>query len=76
MSDQKITQMRITVSDLKLAIIIVDEISMVANITLLHIHQQLVEILATSNNQHFAGLGIIAVGDLHQLLLYQVKSFT
>ena len=38
MSDQKRTQLRLTLSELK--IIIVDEISMVANTTLLHIHQR------------------------------------
>jgi len=65
MSDQKRTQIRITLSNLKL--VIIDEISMVANTTLLHIHQRLKEIFATSNNQLFAGLSIIAGGDLYQL---------
>ena len=39
MSDQKKTQMRMALSDLKL--IIIDEISVVSNTLLLHIHQQL-----------------------------------
>ena len=65
MSDQKRTQMRLLLSELKL--IIIDEISMVANITLLHIHQRLKEIFATTNSQLFAGISIIAVGDLYQL---------
>ena len=52
-------------SDLKL--IISDEISMVSNTTLLHIHPRLKEIFATPNNQLFAGLSIIVVGDLYQL---------
>ena len=39
MSDQKKTQMRRSLSELKL--IIIDEVSMVSNITLLHIHQRL-----------------------------------
>ena len=38
-SDQKKTQMRLSLSELKL--IIIDEVSMVSNITLLHIHQRL-----------------------------------
>ena len=45
MSDQKRTQLRLTLSELKL--IIVDEISLVANTTLLHIHQRLKEIFNT-----------------------------
>ena len=39
MSDKKNTQIRLTMSDLKLMII--DEMSMVGNTTLLHIHQRL-----------------------------------
>ncbi|CAB3998256.1 ATP-dependent DNA helicase PIF1 [Paramuricea clavata] len=42
MSDQKKTQYRISLKDLKL--IIIDEISMIGNITLLHVHQRLKEI--------------------------------
>ena len=40
---------------------------MVSNTLLLHIHQQLNEILSTSNNYLFAGLCIITVADLYQL---------
>ena len=65
LSDQKRTQIRIALSDLKL--VIIDEISMVSNTTLLHIHQRLKEIFATPNNQLFAGLSIITLGDLYQL---------
>lgn len=61
MSDQQRTQIRMALSDLKL--IIIDEISMVSNTTLLHIHLRLKEIFATPNNQLFAGLSIIIVGD-------------
>ena len=39
MSDQKRTQMKLPLGELKL--IIIDEISMVGNTTLLHIHQRL-----------------------------------
>jgi len=65
MSDQKRTQIRLSLSELKL--IIVDEISMIGNTTLLHIHQRLKEIFGTSNSKLFAGISIIAVGDLYQL---------
>lgn len=65
MSDQKRTQMRLSLSELKL--IVIDEISMVGNITLLHIHQRLKEIFGTSNSQMFAGISIIVVGDMYQL---------
>ena len=64
MSDQKRTQMRLSLSELKL--IIIDEVSMVANTTLLHIHQQFKEVLGTTNSQLFSGTSTIAVGDLHQ----------
>jgi DNA replication protein DnaC len=65
MSDQKKTQFRLSLSQLK--IIIIDEISMVANTTLLHIHQRLKDIFATPNSQLFANISVIVVGDLYQL---------
>ena len=45
MSDQKRTQMRLSLSELKL--LVIDEISMVSNTALHHIHQRLKEIFAT-----------------------------
>ena len=42
-----------------------DEISVVSNTLLLHINQQLKEILSTSNDCLFAGLSITTVGDLY-----------
>jgi hypothetical protein len=65
MSDQKRTQYRIPLKDLKL--IIIDEISMVGNIILLHVHQRLKDIFGVSSIDLFAGISIIAVGDLYQL---------
>ena len=65
MSDQKKTQIRVLLSELKL--IIIDEVSMVSNITLLHIHQRLKDIFGSNSSQLFAGISIIAVGDLYQL---------
>ena len=63
MSDQKKTQLRLALVDLKL--VIIDEISMVGNTTLLHIHQRLKEIFGTPSSLLFAGISIIAVGDLY-----------
>lgn len=72
MSDQKRTQMRLSLSELKL--LVVDEISIVSNTALHHIHQRLKEIFATSDSQLFAGLSvIIALGDLYQLPPIQRK---
>ena len=65
MSDQKKTQIRVLLSELKL--IIIDEVSMVSNITLLHIRQRLKDIFGSNSSQLFAGISIIAVGDLYQL---------
>ena len=65
MSDPKKTQMRLLLSELKL--LIIDEISMVSNVTLLHIHQRLQEIFGTYGSLLFGGKSIIAVGDLFQL---------
>ena len=60
--------------DHKLKLLINDEISMVSNNRLLHIHQRLKEIFGTSSSKIFAGVSIIAVGDLHQLPPTQQKS--
>ncbi|KAL9977715.1 hypothetical protein ACROYT_G015152 [Oculina patagonica] len=65
LSDQKKTLLRLTLSELKL--LIIDEISMVSNNMLLHIHQRLKEIFGTLTSNMFAGISIIAVGDLLQL---------
>ena len=71
MSDQKRTQMRLLLSELKL--LVIDEISMVSNTALHHIHQRLKEIFGTTNSQLFAGLSLIALGDLYQLPPIQRK---
>ena len=54
-----------TLSELKL--IIIDEISMVSNNKLLHIHQRLKEIFGTLASKLFADISIICVGDFYQL---------
>ena len=71
LSDKKKTQMRMLLADLKL--IIIDEISMVANITLLHIHQRLKEIFDTSNCHLFAGISIVAIGDMYCINYHQYE---
>ena len=40
---------------------------MVSNIMLLHIHQTLMEIFGTFEEVPFAGISIVAFGDLYQL---------
>ena len=50
-----------------------DEISMVGNTTLLHIHQRLKEIFGCSSAKLFAGISIITVGDLYQFPLIKKK---
>ena len=52
-------------SDLK--VIIIDEISMVSNELLFYVHLRLNEIFGSVNNDPFAGITVIVVGDLLQL---------
>ncbi|XP_068712523.1 uncharacterized protein [Montipora foliosa] len=65
MSDQKKTQMRLSFSELKL--IIIDEIPMVSNRRVLHIHQRLKDIFCSSSSELFAGISVVVVGDFYQL---------
>ena len=65
LSDQRRSFLREKLSQLKL--IIIDEVSMVSNIRLKHIHDRLTEIFATPNTILFAGLSVIVVGDFYQL---------
>ena len=51
--------------DLKL--VIIDEISIVSNKMLKHIHERLKQIFGTPDSMLFAGISLIAVGDLYQL---------
>ena len=48
-------------------VLIIDDVSMVSNDLLLHIHLQLTEIFAFKGNIPFAGIIVIAVGDFLQL---------
>ena len=52
---------------LEVPVVIIDEISMVSNIGLLHIHKPLREIFGCPEYQPFADLSIIVVSDLLQL---------
>ena len=45
----------------------IDEISLISNLLLYHIHLWLVETFGCSDNQPFEGLSVIVVGDLYQL---------
>ena len=65
MSDKRRSLLRNKLSEL--CIIIIDEISMVSNVLLLHIHQRLMEIFGCSTDLPFAGISIIACGDFYQL---------
>ena len=62
---QLLTQLRLTLSELK--IIIMGEISMVADTTLLHIHQRLKEIFNIPNSELFACISFIAVDDPYHI---------
>ena len=48
-------------------VVLIDEISMISNIGLLHIHERLCEICGCSESQPFANLSILVVSDLLQL---------
>lgn len=54
---------------MKLAISVLDKISVVANTT--HIHQQLIEILSTSNNQLYAGRDLYQVPPIHRKPVFE-----
>ena len=59
----------------ELEAVIIDEISMVSNITLYQIHYRLCEIFKFSIDIPFAVLTVILLGDLHQLPPVQGKKF-
>lgn len=60
-----------------LNVVIIDEISMVSNVKLYHIHKRLCEIFQMSLDNPFANKTILAVGDLYQLPpVQEAKIFT
>ena len=58
------SSLRSKLPDLK--VIIIDEISMVSNDLLFHVHLRLTEIFESVNDQPFAGVSVITVGDFFQ----------
>ena len=67
LSDKQLAQFRTNLADLKL--IIVDEMSMVDCNKLYKIHRRLCEIFQCSDDDLFANVGIVLVGDLLQVCL-------
>ena len=65
LSDKMRFMLRNRLSEVK--VLITDEVSMVSNDLLLHIHLRLTEIFASKGNFSFAGITVIAVGDFLQL---------
>ena len=57
----------------ELRVVIIDEVSMVSNILLLHIDQRLVEMFGCNSNIPFAGLTVFFCGDFFQLPLMQAR---
>ena len=58
------SSLRSKLPDLK--VIIIDEISMVSNDLLFHVHLRLTEIFESVNDQPFAGVSVITVGYFFQ----------
>ena len=65
LSDKMRSSLRKKLTDLK--VIITDEISMVSNDLLFHVHLRLTEIFGFINDQPFAGVSVITVRDFFQL---------
>ena len=62
---ERLSTLRYKLKDLKL--IIIDEISVVSNKMLKHIHEKLNQIFGTPDSMLYAGISLITVGDLYQL---------
>ena len=65
LSHDKLNTMRTKLSNL--ALLIIDEVSMVGSNMLLEIHKRLQQIKGVSGDVTFGGVSILAVGDLYQL---------
>ena len=65
LSDQRKSSLRCKLCGLKL--IIIDEVSMISNVRLKHIHERLAEVFGTPSSLLFAGISVIVVGDFYQL---------
>ena len=62
---ERLSTLRYKLKDLKL--IIIEEISLVSNNMLKHIHERLKQIFGTPDSMLYAGISLITVGDLYQL---------
>ena len=71
LSDKFRSLLKAQLSNVKL--LIIDEVSMVSSVMLLHIHNHLTHIFGTPQTLPFAGLSIPAIGDLYQLPLCKRK---
>ena len=60
LSDERKCALRTKLSNLKL--IVIDEVSMVSNLMLKHIHERLKEIFSTPDSVWFGGLSMVVVG--------------
>ena len=65
LSHDKLNTLRTKLSNI--ALIIIDEVSMVGSNMLLEIHKRLQQIKGVSSDVTFGGVSILAVGDLYQL---------
>lgn len=65
LSDKIKSSLRNRLCEVKM--IIIGEISMVSNVLLYHMHLRSIDSFGCSDNKTFAGLSVIAVGDLYQL---------
>ena len=63
--DERKSALRTKSSHLKL--LVIDEVSMVSNLMLKHIHERLKEIYSTPGTVWFGGISIVVVGDFYQL---------
>ena len=71
LSEEKLCRFRDNLSDLKL--IIIDEISLVNPDLLFQMHLRLCELWPEKKRQPFAGISVIAVGDLLQVITSKSK---
>ena len=70
LSEKKLAQFRNNLADLKL--VIIDEMSMVDCNKLYKIHRRLCEVFQCSDDDLFANVGIVLVGDLLQVCLLMI----
>ena len=67
LNDQQQAMLRNKLSQVKIIIIIIDEISMVSSMLLYQVNQRLNEILGYSDQLPFTGMSVIVCGNFYQL---------